>query len=58
MTNIITRYYESAAQARSVVFELVYRQRLSPRINDLYEKADGLSDALASYKVFPEASFS
>ncbi len=56
MTNIITRYYESAAQARSVVFELVYRQRLSPRIIDLYEKADGLTDKLAAYKVLPETA--
>ncbi len=48
MTNIITRYYDSADQARSVAFELVARQRFSDKIVDVYDSAEGLTDALAA----------
>ena len=56
MTNIITRYFESAEQAKAVAFELVYRQRLSPRIIDLHDSAEGLVDALTPFQVLPETA--
>ena len=51
MTNIITRYFDSAAQARAVIFELVHRERVSPRIIDLHERPEGLVEKLTPFKV-------
>lgn len=51
MTNIITRYFDSAAKAREVKFELVHRQRFSTRIIDLYDQPKGLVKALTAAHV-------
>lgn len=51
MTNIITRYFESADRARSVKYELVRRQRFSARDVMVYDSTDGLAESLASEKV-------
>ena len=51
MTTIITRFFESAAQARAVRSELISFRRFSPRIIDLYESGDGLVDALTAQSV-------
>ncbi len=56
MTQVITRYFESAAQARLVRRELVQRRRFSSRIVDIYEQADGLVDALTAQQVAPETA--
>lgn len=46
MTKVITRFFDSAAQARSAKKELINRQNLSPGIVALYEVADGLAAKL------------
>lgn len=51
MTQIITRYFESAQQAHETRSELVRMNRLSPRIVDVYEQADGLFEALVGQSV-------
>jgi hypothetical protein len=51
MTKIITRAYDSAETARNVRHELIQMQGFSPRIVGLYDKAEGLSDTLASAHV-------
>lgn len=51
MTKIISRLYGSASQARRVRRELIEMQKFSPRIIDLFDKADGLVDALAEADV-------
>lgn len=56
MTNIITRYYESAAQAEAVASELVYRHRVSPRLIDVFDVTDGLVDRLSARKVDRETA--
>lgn len=56
MTTIITRYFESAAKARSARGELISFRRLSPKIVDLYETADGLVDALTAQAVEEETA--
>lgn len=56
MTKIITRYFASAEKARRVRHELVKMQRFSPRIVDIYDKADGLAEALTAAHVEPETA--
>ena len=56
MTTIITRYFDSAEQARSVRSELIRFRRLSPKIIDLYDSTDGLLDALAAQSVETETA--
>lgn len=51
MTNIITRYFDSAEQARKVQRELIRYHRFAPKITDLYDRADGLVDVLTGQKV-------
>src|SRR6056297_805361 len=51
MTKIISRLYGSASQARRVRRELIEMQRFSPRIVDLFDKTDGLVDALTAADV-------
>ena len=48
MTIVITRYFQSATQARSVKHELVHWQRFSTKILDLYETPRGLANALTA----------
>ncbi|MEL7459702.1 MAG: PucR family transcriptional regulator, partial [Pseudomonadota bacterium] len=48
MTKIITRFFESSAQARAVKHELVNRQRLSVRIVSLFDSPAGMEDALTA----------
>ena len=56
MTQIITRYFESAAEGRLAKEELIQRERLSYRIMDFYTKADGLADKLIASHVNPDAA--
>ncbi|MEL7091430.1 MAG: PucR family transcriptional regulator [Pseudomonadota bacterium] len=51
MTKVITRFFESAAQARSARKELINRQNASPRIVKLFENADGLAERLTAANV-------
>lgn len=51
MTKIITRSFETATQAHAVRSELIHRQRFSPRIIELYDAADGLTDHLSAAHV-------
>lgn len=53
MTNIITRYFDSAEQARSVRRELMVAHWFPTRIMRLYETADGLADTLTAENVVP-----
>lgn len=55
MTQVITRYFESADKAREAKYELVQINRLSNRIVDIYDGTDGLVEALTSGHV-PEAT--
>ncbi|MDU8945560.1 PucR family transcriptional regulator [Ovoidimarina sediminis] len=54
MTVVITRYFDSAAQARSVKHELVHWRRFSLKILDLFESPRGLAAALQADHVEPE----
>jgi len=56
MTNIITRYFDSADQARSMVFELVHQRRVSPQIIDVFEASEGLVGKLTTIGVRPETA--
>mgnify|MGYP001817197577 FL=1 len=56
MTKIITRYFDSLATAKSVKHELVYRQRFSLRILDIYDSADGLAEKLERANVDPDTA--
>lgn len=56
MTKVITRYFDSAAQARLVVRELVRQERFSKKIVSLFEDADGLADALTAKNVNPDTA--
>lgn len=49
MTQVITRYFDDAAQARATRHELVNREGLSSRIVNIYDKADGLAAALGTH---------
>ncbi|WP_415403993.1 PucR family transcriptional regulator [Tateyamaria sp. SN3-11] len=51
MTQVITRYFDSAEQALAVRQELLYRRRFSVRIIRFYDTADGLLDALLDAQV-------
>ena len=53
MTKIITRYFGSAEIARRVRQELVDIHRLSPRIIDLFDQAEGLAARLDAAQVAP-----
>lgn len=55
MTQVITRFFDSSDQAREAKLELVQRNRLSPRILDIYDNADGLVEKLVAKQV-PEAT--
>ncbi|MEM1066784.1 MAG: PucR family transcriptional regulator, partial [Pseudomonadota bacterium] len=56
MTNIITRYFDSAKQARAAKHELIHRRGLSVRIIDLFDSADGLAETLTDAHVEPETA--
>ena len=56
MTKIITRYFGSAEIARRVRQELVDIHRLSPRIIDLFDQAEGLAARLDAAQVAPATS--
>jgi hypothetical protein len=51
MTTVITRFFDSAAQARLARHELIHRRRFSVKIIRLFEDANGLEDALTSAHV-------
>lgn len=51
MTKIITRYFDSATKARDVKFELVYRQRITVRIVELYDDPTNLANLLIASRV-------
>jgi hypothetical protein len=51
MTKVITRYFESADQAQNARYELVQINRLSNRIVETFENADGLVAALTAQHV-------
>ena len=51
MTQIITRFFEDAAQAREARSELINFMRLSPRIIEMHDQADGLVDTLVERNV-------
>lgn len=53
MTQIITRYFENAADARAVKKEFVYRRSYSLDIVSLFETAEGLVDTLTAEQVAP-----
>ncbi len=46
MAKLITRYFDDVKTAKSVIYELVNRQRFSRRIITLYAEADGLTETL------------
>ena len=56
MTQVISRYFDSAEQARKARSELLYRRRLSQRILRIYESAEGLSGALILDRVDPKTA--
>lgn len=56
MTQVITRYFENAQQARSTIHELLHRRRFSGRIVHLFEAADGLADVLTANHVDAKAA--
>lgn len=51
MTQVITRYFDSADQAREAKYELVQINRLSNRILDIFDNANGLAEKLMAAKV-------
>ena len=51
MTKVISRFFDSADQARAAKHELVYRQRLSLRIVDLFDHPKGLGKKLRALAV-------
>lgn len=51
MTQVITRYFDSAEKAREARYELVQINRLSNRIVHVFDTAEGLADALVGQKV-------
>lgn len=56
MTNVITRYFESAERAHKVRHELVNRRRLSGKIVHLYENSENLATVLAAANVTPQTA--
>ena len=56
MTTIITRYFDSATKARSARAELINYRRLSPKIIDLYDDAEGVADRLIAASVDDETA--
>ena len=56
MTQVITRYFDSAAQAQAVKDELVRHHGLSRTIVNVYNSADGLADALSGADVDPDTA--
>ncbi len=56
MTQVITRYFDSATQAHSVRHELLQRMRFPLSILRLYEKADGLTEKLTAAHVEPKTA--
>lgn len=48
---VITRYFEDANQALAVRYEMVKRQRFSPRIVHFFDQKDGLVEALTKADV-------
>lgn len=56
MTQIITRYFDSAEKAHETRSELVYFKRFSERIIDLFEDPKDLVDALVAQKVEPKTA--
>lgn len=56
MTKVITRYFDSAKQARMVVQELVRQERFSRKIITLFEDVEGLEDALTGQSVHPDTA--
>lgn len=56
MTEVITRYFEDAAQARSAKYELIHRQRVSAGIVRLFDDAEGLADRLVEDDVRPKTA--
>ncbi len=53
MTQIITRYFDSAANARAATNELIQYRRVSAKIVRLYETGNGLAENLAEKSVDP-----
>lgn len=51
MTQVITRYFDSVDQAREAKYELVQIHRLSHRIIEVYDSAEGLVDTLVAQHV-------
>ena len=56
MTTVITRYFDSAANARLAKEELVNWRSFSLRIIDLYDKPEGLAETLAAEHVEAETA--
>jgi len=51
MTTVITRYFDDAAHARAIRFEMIHRQRLPIRQIHYFESADGLVETLTGEHV-------
>jgi len=51
MTQVITRYFDSAARARMAKKDLVFINDVSPRIIDLYEGADAAAEHMEKHGV-------
>ncbi|MEM8851778.1 MAG: hypothetical protein AAGE03_17315 [Pseudomonadota bacterium] len=56
MTTVITRYFDDAEQAVSVRRELVNQRRFPLKILRVYDRADGLADALTAADVPPQTA--
>jgi len=56
MTTIISRFFDTASEARAVRFELIHRQRLPLKIVGLFEETDGLVPALIRTHVGPDTA--
>lgn len=54
MTQVITRYFDSAKKAQDAKYELIKIHRLSHRILKTFDEREGLRNALASENVEPE----
>ncbi|MEO0989922.1 MAG: hypothetical protein AAFX00_03120 [Pseudomonadota bacterium] len=55
MTKVISRFFDSVAQARAARHELLYRQGLSHEIVSLFDSTKGLADALGALSVSSDA---
>ncbi|MCU0905011.1 MAG: PucR family transcriptional regulator [Tabrizicola sp.] len=56
MTTVITRFFDSADQARAVRHELYHLRRFSPRIMRVFDTPQGLAEALSAADVDPRAA--